>query len=139
LRRSLTIRRSFDLHEINQALNDPYLQLRDNGADPRLVAILSRLRYTPFGENLVVCLLALAFVASDPAVRPPLGRIAEALSDLGWRHSDRSPVSADVVRWATEDTVRVLEHITIGPRRRSERRRFSEVAAELARDALLNC
>jgi hypothetical protein len=86
-----------------------------------------------------VCLLALAFVASDPAVRPPLGRIAEALSDLGWRHSDRSPVSADVVRWATEDTVRVLEHITIGPRRRSERRRFSEVAAELARDALLNC
>jgi hypothetical protein len=260
----------FDLDEINQALNDPYLQLRDKGADPRLVEILNKLRYTPFGENLVVrlmslaqsrsevspaekaaavhpflwfldhvggnglsltsagylrpddvtalaaviptmadwigtanreshtypvlsfresvqklglirkhrgrllltkagsslrdnpdalwCyiarrlpigkadsmdvpagLLALAFVASDAAVHPPLGHIAEALSDLGWRHSDRSPVSADAVRWATEDTVRVLENITIGPRRWSERRRFSAVAAELARDALLNC
>jgi hypothetical protein len=83
--------------------------------------------------------LALAFVASDAAVHSPLGHIAEALSDLGWRHSDRSPVSADAVRWATEDTVRVLENITIGPRRWSERRRFSAVAAELARDALLNC
>ena len=259
----------FDLDEINQALNDPYLQLRDNGTDPRLVEILNRLRYTPFGDNLVVRLtslaqsrsevspaersaalhpflwfldhvdgqglpltsagylrpddvtalaaviptmadwigtanreshtypvlsfrdsvqklglirkyrgrllltkagsslrdnpdalwryiagrmpigkadsmdvpaglLTLAVVATDPAVRPPLGHIAEALSDLGWRHSDRSPVSADAVRSAMEDTVRVLENITIGPRRWSERRAFSEVSAELARDALLS-
>jgi hypothetical protein len=83
-------------------------------------------------------LLTLAVVATDPAVRPPLGHIAEALSDLGWRHSDRSPVSADAVRWAMEDTVRVLENITIGPRRWSVRLRFSEVSAELARDALLS-
>jgi hypothetical protein len=84
-------------------------------------------------------LLTLAFVASDPAVPPPLGHFAEALSRLGWRHSDRSPVSADAVRWATEDTIRVLENITIGPPRRSKRRQFSEVAAQLSRDALLKC
>jgi hypothetical protein len=56
----------FDLDEINEALNDPYLQLRDNGADPRLVEILNRLRYTPFGENLVVRLMSL--VQSRPEV-----------------------------------------------------------------------
>jgi hypothetical protein len=259
-----------DLDEINQALNDPYLQLHDSGADPRLVEILNRLRYSLVGDNLALRLmslaqspsevspadkaaalhpflwfldhvdgdglpltsagylkpddvtavaavipamadwigtanreshtypvlwfreslqnlglirkyrgrllltkagsshrdnpgalwryiagrlpvgkadsmdvpaglLALTFVASDPAVGPPLGHIAEALSDLGWRHSDRSPVSADAVQWATEDTIRVLENITIGLPRRRERRRFTAVAAELARDALLNC
>ncbi len=55
----------FDLDEINQALNDPYLQLRDKGADPRLVEILNRLRYTPFGENLVVRLMSLAQSRSE--------------------------------------------------------------------------
>lgn len=260
----------FDLDEINLALNDPYMQLRDSGADPRLVEILNKLRYTRFGDNLVLRLMSLAlsrsevstadrtaslrpvlwflnhvdgdglsltsagylkpddvtavaavmptmadwigtanreshtypvlwfreslqklglirkyrgrllltkagsslrdnpdalwdyiagrlpigktdsmdvpaglltltFVASDPAAGPPLGHIAEALSELGWRHSDRSPVSADAVRWATEDTIRVLENITIDPPRRSERRQFSDVAAQLASDALLNC
>jgi hypothetical protein len=256
----------FDLDEINLALNDPYMQLRDGGADPRLVEILNKLRYTRFGDNLMSLalsrsevstadrtaslrpvlwclnhvdgdglsltsagylkpddvtavaavmptmadwigtanreshtypvlwfreslqklglirkyrgrllltkagsslrdnpdalwdyiagrlpigktdsmdvpagLLTLTFVASDPAAGPPLGHIAEALSELGWRHSDRSPVSADAVRWATEDTIRVLENITIDPPRRSERRQFSDVAAQLASDALLNC
>jgi Plasmid pRiA4b ORF-3-like protein len=259
----------FDLDEINQALNDPYMHLCDSGADPRLVEMLSRLRYTSIGDSLVLRLMSLArsrsevstadmaaalhpflwflnhldgdglsltsagylkpddvtaaatviptmadwigtanresntypvlwfreslqtlglirkyrgrllltkagsslrnnpdalwryiagrlpigkadsmdipaglltltFVASDPAVGPPLGQIAEALSGLGWRHSDRSPVSADAVRWATEDTIRVLENITIGRSRRNERRQFTEVAAQLASAALLS-
>jgi Plasmid pRiA4b ORF-3-like protein len=261
----------FDLDEINKALNDPYMQLRVTGFDPRLVELLDRLRYTPIADDLVLRLislaqsqagmpqaekatalhpflwfldhladdglpltsagylkpddvralaavvpamsdwigtanresqtypvlwfresvqklrlvrkyrgrllltkagaslrgdpdalwlyiarrlpigragsidvpaglLALAFAASNPADSPPLGHIAHALNDLGWRHSDRSPVSADDVHWAMEATIRVLDSITAGPRARhwSERHYFSAVAAELARNALFD-
>jgi Plasmid pRiA4b ORF-3-like protein len=261
----------FDLDEINQALNDPYMQLRASGFDPRLVELLNMLRYTPIGDDLVLSLislaesrteippeekatalrpilwlldymggdgllltsaghlkpddvtalasvipamadwigtanreshtypvlsfresvqklglvrkyrgkllltkqganlrgnpnglwryiagrlpvgkhgsidvpaglLALVFAASTRADYPPLGPIAEALNELGWRHSDRSSVSTDDVHRATADTVRVLENLAMDPRplRGIERHQFSAVAAALARDAVLN-
>jgi Plasmid pRiA4b ORF-3-like protein len=261
----------FDLDEINQALNDPYMQLRVSGFDPRLVELLNMLRYTRIGDDLVLRLislaesrteippeekatalrpflslldyvggdglpltsagylkpddvtaiasvipamadwigtanreshtypvlwfresvqklglvrkyrgrlrltkaggsargdpealwrylahrlplgragsldlpaglLALAFAASNPTDDPPLGHIAEALNELGWRHSDRSPVNGDDVHWATEETFRVLDNITTVPRTRRwrERHQLSAVAAELVRDALLD-
>lgn len=65
-------------------------------------------------------LLALLLSGSTPGAQPSSQRIAQALSHLGWRHSDRTPVTADTVRWATADTLGVLENVTIGPRRRSE-------------------
>jgi hypothetical protein len=85
-------------------------------------------------------LFALVFAASTRADYPPLGPIAEALNELGWRHSDRSSVSTDDVHWATADTVHVLENLAMDPRplRGSERHQFSAVGAALARDALLN-
>ena len=261
----------FDLDEINQSLNDPYMQLRVSGFDRRLVELLNMLRYTPIGDDLVLRLmslsesrteippeekatalrpflwlldyvggdglpltsagylkpddvtalasvipamadwigaanreshtypvmsfreavqklgllrkyrgrllltkaggaargnpealwryiasrlplgkagsidllaglLALPFAASNPTDHPPLGYIAEALNELGWRHSDRSPVEANDVRWAIEDTFCVMDNITTGPRSRrwSERHKLSAVTAELAREALLD-
>jgi hypothetical protein len=261
----------FDVDEINQALDDPYMQLRVSGFDPRLTDLLNRLRYTPIGDDLVLRLvslahnqseispeekaaalrpflwlldhvaddglpltsagylkpddvralaavipamtdwigaanreshtypvlsfresvqklgllrkyrgrlrltkaggsvrgnpeklwrhiasrlpvgkagsidlpaglLALPFVASSPTDKPPLVHIAEALNELGWRHSDRSPVSASDVRWAVEDTFCVLDNVMTGPPSRhwSERHKLSAAAADLAREALLN-
>jgi Plasmid pRiA4b ORF-3-like protein len=55
----------FDLDEINQALNDPYMHLCDSGADPRLVEMLSRLRYTSIGDSLVLRLMSLARSRSE--------------------------------------------------------------------------
>ncbi len=82
-------------------------------------------------------LLTLLLGGSIPGDQPSFQRIAPALSHLGSRHSDRTPVSADTVRWATADTLGVLENITICPRRRSQRHQISEIAAALAREALL--
>jgi len=261
----------FDLDEINQALNDPYLRLHGSRLDPRLAELLNRLRYTPIGDDLVsrlmsltqrrsevspaekaaalrpllrfldhvgveglpltsagylkpddvralaavipamadwigtanresrtypvlwfresaqklalvrrYCgrllltkagasvrgnpdalwrhiasrlpigkagsldlsagLLGLAFAASTPADHLPLEHIAQALNELGWRHSDGSLVTADDAHWATQDTIRVLDNITTGPRPRrwSERHPFGGAAAELARNALFD-
>jgi hypothetical protein len=261
----------FNVDEINQGLNDPYMQLRVSGFDPRLVDLLNRLRYTPIGDDLVLRLMSLAhsqseispeeksaalrpflwlldrvageglpltsagylkpddvtalaavipamadwfgaanresqtypvlsfresvqklglvrkyrgrlrltkaggsvrgdhealwrhiasrlplgragsidlpagllallFAATSPTDNPPLGHIAEALNELGWRHSDEAPVTANDVQWAIEDTFCVLDNITTGPRSRrwSERHKLSAAATELARDALLD-
>ncbi len=68
--------------------------------------------------DLPAGLLALASAASSPTDNPPLGHIAEALNGLGWRHSDRSPVDANDIRWAIEDTFRVLDNIRTDPRSR---------------------
>jgi hypothetical protein len=101
--------------------------------------IASRLPLGKAGSiDLPAGLLSLPFVASKD--NPPLEHIAEALNELGWRHSDRSPVHANDVVWAIEDTFRVLDNITTGPRsrRRSERHKLTAAAAELAREALLD-
>lgn len=82
-------------------------------------------------------LLALLLTGSTPGDQPSLEPIADALSHLGWRHSDRTPVSANTVRWTIADTLGVLENITTGPLRRRERHQISDTAAALARDALL--
>ena len=50
----------FDLDEINEALNDPYMQLRVSGFDQRLVELLNMLQYTPIGDDLVLRLMSLA-------------------------------------------------------------------------------
>jgi Plasmid pRiA4b ORF-3-like protein len=261
----------FDVDEINQALDDPYMRVRVSGFEPRLVDLLNRLRYTPIGDDLVLRLaslaqsrseispaekaaalrpflwlldrvaddglpltsagylkpddvkalaavipemadwigtanreshtypvlsfresvqklgllrkyrgrlrltkaggsvrgnpdalwryiasrlplgkagsidlpaglLALPFAASNPTDNPPLGHLAEALNEVGWRHSDRSPVNANDVRWAIEDTFCVLDNITTDPRSRrwGERHKLSAAAAELARKSLLD-
>jgi Plasmid pRiA4b ORF-3-like protein len=103
--------------------------------------IASRLPLGKAGSmDLPAGLLALASAASSPADNPPLGHIAEALNELGWRHPDRSPVDANDIRWAIEDTFRVLDNIRTDPRSRrlSERHKLSAAAAELAREALLD-
>jgi hypothetical protein len=82
-------------------------------------------------------LLVLLLCGSASGERPSLEPIADALSHLGWRHADRTPVSADTVRWTTADTLGVLENITTGPRRRRERHQVSDTAAAMALAALL--
>jgi hypothetical protein len=101
--------------------------------------IASRLPIAKPGSiDLPAGLLALPFAASKD--NPPLEHIAEALSELGWRHSDGSPVDANDIGWAMEDTFRALDNITTGPRSRrwSERHKLGAAAAELAREALLD-
>ena len=55
----------FDLDAINEALNDPYLQLRVGDLDPRLVELVNRLRYTPIGDDLVPRLMSLGQAQSE--------------------------------------------------------------------------
>ncbi len=50
----------FDLVEINQALADPYLQLREGGVHPGLVDILNKLRDTGTRDDLVVRTMSLS-------------------------------------------------------------------------------
>lgn len=42
----------FDLDELNHALRAPYFILREHGVDQRLVELVTRLSYTPVGEDL---------------------------------------------------------------------------------------
>jgi len=41
-----------DLGDVNEALQNPFIVLRDHGLDPRLVALIDRLTYSPVGEDL---------------------------------------------------------------------------------------
>ena len=49
----------FDLDEVNEALQNPFLVLRDHGLDPRLAALIDRLTYSPVGEELASRALSL--------------------------------------------------------------------------------
>jgi Plasmid pRiA4b ORF-3-like protein len=42
----------FDLAQVNEALQSPFLVLREHGIDPRLAALIDRLTYSPVGEDL---------------------------------------------------------------------------------------
>jgi hypothetical protein len=65
----------FDLDEINEALQAPFLVLRDHGLDPRLAALIDRLTYSPVGEELAsraLSLLAERPVPDEQALRASL-------------------------------------------------------------------
>ncbi len=49
----------FDLDEVNEALQTPFIVLRDHGLDPRLAALIDRLTYSPVGEDLASRALSL--------------------------------------------------------------------------------
>ena len=49
----------FDLDEVNEALQNPFIVLRDHGLDPRLAALIDRLTYSPVGEDLASRALSL--------------------------------------------------------------------------------
>jgi len=49
----------FDLGEVNEALQNPFIVLRDHGLDPRLAALIDRLTYSPAGEELASRALSL--------------------------------------------------------------------------------
>jgi hypothetical protein len=49
----------FDLGEVNEALQSPFMVLRDHGLDPRLAALIDRLTYSPVGEDLASRALSL--------------------------------------------------------------------------------
>jgi hypothetical protein len=49
----------FDLGGVNEALQAPFIVLRDCGLDPRLVALIDRLTYSPVGEALAFRALSL--------------------------------------------------------------------------------
>ena len=49
----------FDLGEVNEALQNPFIVLRDHGLDPRLAALIDRLTYSPVGEDLASRALSL--------------------------------------------------------------------------------
>ena len=48
----------FDINEVNDALQSPFFILRGHGLDPRLVALIDRLTYSPVGEDLIARALA---------------------------------------------------------------------------------
>ncbi len=88
--------------------------------------------------EFVAGLLALLVAASTPGERISYQLIARALNELGWRHSDRQAITADSARWATLDTLGLLENLTLGPRSHSQRHVVTAVAARFARDAIWN-
>jgi len=49
----------FDLGEINETLQSPFIVLHDHGLDPRLAALIDRLTYSPVGEDLASRALSL--------------------------------------------------------------------------------
>ena len=77
-------------------------------------------------------LLTLVMAASSPAKPISFQNIAWALSALGWHQSGRQPISAETASWVAADTLGVLENITLGPRRRSQRHQLAPVSVELA-------
>jgi hypothetical protein len=49
----------FDLDEVNEALENPFIVLRDHGLDSRLAALIDRLTFSPAGEELASRALSL--------------------------------------------------------------------------------
>ena len=56
----------FDAEEINQALRDPYVTLREHGVPPRLLDLANRLQHTPVGHDVVVRVMSLASPVPEP-------------------------------------------------------------------------
>ena len=49
----------FGVGEVNEALQSPFIVLREHGVDPRLVALVDRLAFSPMGEDLTSRALSL--------------------------------------------------------------------------------
>jgi hypothetical protein len=56
----------FDLDEVNEALQNPFIVLREHGLDPRLATLIDRLTYSPVGEDLASRALSLLDVRPVP-------------------------------------------------------------------------
>jgi pRiA4b ORF-3-like protein len=57
----------FDLDEVNEVLQGPFIVLREHGLDPRLVDVIDRLAYSPAGEELTSRAFALLQERPVPA------------------------------------------------------------------------
>jgi hypothetical protein len=55
----------FELVEINEALQTPFIVLRDHGLDPRLTTLIDRLTYSPVGDD--VASRAISLLEERPA------------------------------------------------------------------------
>ena len=84
-------------------------------------------------ENLATLLLVIYAAGADDEDLP-FGKIGSALTELGWRHQDGSPISGWQVRHLAARVT--LINITDRPESRAQRNRISPVAATLARAAL---
>ena len=56
----------FELDELNEALRDPFLILREYGFDHRLVRLINRLRYSSVGDDLSARVLTLVALPTEP-------------------------------------------------------------------------
>ena len=70
----------FDLDEVNEALQGPFLVLREHGLDPRLVDVIDRLAYSPLGEELT----SRAFALLEERPVPPEEALRAALKPVIW-------------------------------------------------------
>jgi len=70
----------FDLGEINEALQNPFMVLSDHGIDQRLAALIDRLTYSPVGED--VATRALSLLGECPA--PDEERVQASLTPFIW-------------------------------------------------------
>jgi hypothetical protein len=71
----------FDLDEVNQALVDPFVLLRENGVHDELVDLVTRLRGSRVGEAMVIRLLTLL---NDRPVRTGADERAAVLAPMLW-------------------------------------------------------
>ncbi len=62
----------FDLTEINDALQGPYVLLREYGVDPRLVDLVNRLSFSPVGEDVAGRAMLLIAAPAAPELRTAL-------------------------------------------------------------------
>ena len=51
---------------MNEALQNPFIVLREHGLDPRLAVLIDRLSYSPVGEDLASRALSLLDRAAGP-------------------------------------------------------------------------
>lgn len=70
----------FDIDEVNQALQSPFIVLREHGLDPRLVAAIDRLTYSPVGDDLTSRALTLL---NEPAT-PDNPALSASLKPFIW-------------------------------------------------------
>jgi hypothetical protein len=80
-------------------------------------------------------LLALLHMASEPEGEHSR-RLADALTQLGWRRRERQPLGREDVRWVELDVQGMLANVSDHPRRFTDRRALSPAAIALARTAL---
>lgn len=84
--------------------------------------------------DMLATVLLLAYAGTSPAASMPRDQVAAALTELGWRHHDRSPVAGyELYHLGAYNT---LINVSPGPVAPSERHWVTPAAAAMARAAL---